>query len=248
MDFHRLLAKMQELDSTPAPVAEASPVQADECGMMPPTAMSKPPTPEPNLSINLNAQGMDNIEEIMKLITKINPDAAKPSMPPMPTLSPEPSIMSIKPSLTPLKMLPDMDADNDEMPGGEKDSAKDLIMKMADEKGDDEGDQPGGLGQSLDRDGDGDHDMDDHDLEPQDDSDDEDDKKEAWANEPDECEADIDFMNNKLAGGMNRPKATFPKVAGGDNPMQRVREGNEELRSQIRAELLRRLEEAKGAK
>jgi hypothetical protein len=54
-------------------------------------------------------------------------------------------------------------------------------------------------------------------------------------------------MNNQLAGGMNRPKATFPKVAGGDNPMQRVKEGGD-LRAQIRAELLQRLAEAKGAK
>ena len=244
MDFHQLLAKMQELDTTPAPTVESQPIQADECGMMPPQSMSKPDTPEPSLSINLNAQGLDNIEDIMKLITKVNPDAVKPEMPPMPSLSPEPSIMSIKPSLPPLKMLPDMDADNDDMPGGEKDSAKDMIVKMADEKSDDEGDQPAGLAQSLDRDGDGDHDMDDHEMEPKDDSDDEE-KKEEWANEPDECEADIDYMINKLAGGMNGPKGTYPKVAGGDNPMQRSRI---DTRESIRAELLQRLAEAKGAK
>ena len=54
-------------------------------------------------------------------------------------------------------------------------------------------------------------------------------------------------MVNKLAGGMNRPKGTHPKVAGADNPMQRVREG-EDLRAHIKAELAQRLAEVKGAK
>jgi hypothetical protein len=72
-------------------------------------------------------------------------------------------------------------------------------------------------------------------------------KEEAWANEPDEQEASIDYMNNKLAGGMNRPKGTYPKVAGGDNPMQRVREASD-LKDQIKAELRKRLAEAKGAR
>lgn len=242
---------MQELDTTPAPVAQ--PVQSEECGMMPPmspSSMSKPDTPPPSLSINMNAHGLDDIEAIMKLVSKVNPDMEKPSMPPLPTLGAEPSIMSIKPSLPPLKMLPDMDADNDDKVGGEMDSdddAKSMIMKM--DK--DEGDQPAGLAQSLDRDGDGDHDMDDHDMEPGSDdadSDDEENKKEAWANEPDTVEQDVDYMNNKLAGGMNKPKDTFPKVAGADNPMQKVREDSDDLRSQIRAELQRRLAEAKGVK
>ncbi len=242
MDFHQLLAKMQELDTTPTP--EAQPVQSEECGMMPPmspSTMSRPDTPPPSLSVNLNAHGLDDIEAIMKLVSKVNPDMEKPAMP---SLSPEPSILSIKPSLPPLKMLPDMDADNDDKIGGEMDSDdsdKPEIMKM--DK--DEGDQPAGLAQSLDRDGDGDHDMDDHDMEP---TDDEEDKKEAWANEPDTVEQDIDYMNNKLAGGMNKPKDTFPKVAGADNPMQRVREDSDDLRTQIRAELQRRLAEAKGVK
>jgi hypothetical protein len=46
---------------------------------------------------------------------------------------------------------------------------------------------------------------------------------------------------------LNKPKKTFPKVAGGDNPMQRTQESTD-LRTQIRDELRRRLAEAKGAK
>jgi hypothetical protein len=47
---------------------------------------------------------------------------------------------------------------------------------------------------------------------------------EEFANEPNPKHADIDYMNMMLAGGLNRPKKTFPKVAKGDNPMQAVDE------------------------
>jgi hypothetical protein len=100
---------------------------------------------------------------------------------------------------------------------------------------------------ALDKDGDNDHDMDDHDMEKDDDKEDKKDKEEAYANEPDEDERDIDYMTNKMSGGMNRRKGTHPKVAGADNPMQRVKEG-EDLRASIRNQLLQALEETKGAK
>jgi hypothetical protein len=103
-----------------------------------------------------------------------------------------------------------------------------------------------------DLDNDGDHDMDDHEMEkPEGDEEGEDDseeKEEGYANEPDEDYKSADYMNNQLAGGMNGPKGTYPKVAGGDNPMQRQRNESGDLRAQIRAELLQRLSEAKGAK
>jgi hypothetical protein len=291
MDFHRLVARMQELDR---PVAE---VQTQECGepmpmtppMSPPPMSAQPPVPPPSMSVNLNAQGMDNIKDMLNLWMKVNPDMMPKAPIPMPSMSPEPNVLSIKPmGLPPLKMLPDFDADNDDMPGGEKDM-----------------NQPGDLGASLDRDSDGDHDMDDHGMEKDkpmlpepidrdgeedgeldndrekeeiggalaggalgavvggplgaltgaaagdsltDPDADEVEKQEAWENEPEEQEASIDYMNNKLAGGMNKPKDTFPKVAGGDNPMQKVKEGSDLLRLQIRAELQKRLAEAKGAK
>lgn len=170
---------MQQLD---APATEAV---ADECGGMPmPATPTHPEAPPPSMSINVNAQGMDNIEDMLALVAKLN-NSGKADVP---SMAPMPNIMSIK-------SLPDMDADNDFKIGGE------------------------------------------HDMGPE---------KEAWDNEPNEEEKDIDYMNNKLAGGLNRPKDTFPKVASGDNPMQKVKEGSD-LRTQIRAELLRRLEEAKGA-
>jgi hypothetical protein len=219
MDFYQLLAKMQQLDQ---PVGEQTTNEMG-CGTPPPiSGSSEPPSTPPSMSINMNAQGMENIADILKLIAKVNPDTEKPSMPPLPSMSTEPSIMSIKPSLPPLKMLPDMDSDNDDMPGGEKDM-----------------DQPGKLGASLDRDSDGDHDMDDHDMEKKKD------KEEAFANSLDDSGPEVMGIDALIRNGndLNKPKKTYPKVAGGDNPMQKMESGD--LRAQIRAELMQRLAEAK---
>lgn len=223
MNFNDLMAKMRELDqpvpeTIQAPVSDA-PVEA--CGDMPPAPMdSKPDTPPPSMSVNINAQGMDDIGELMKLLTKVNPDMINQKDVPAAPMSMEPSITSIAPSLPPLKMLPDLDADNDDMPGGEKD----IEIK------------------GLDRDNDGDHDMDDHDAEKKD-------KDEAFGNSADDSEPetkDVDYMVNKLAGGINKPKQMVKhSYKQGDNPMA-MPEGD--IRAAIRAELLQRLAEAKGAK
>jgi hypothetical protein len=91
---------------------------------------------------------------------------------------------------------------------------------------------------SLDKDDDGDHDMKDHDMEKKD-------KEEAFANSMDDSDPEYKGIDAIIPDGndLNRPKKTFPKVAGGDNPMQKM-EGSD-LRAQIRAELLQRLNEAK---
>jgi hypothetical protein len=82
--------------------------------------------------------------------------------------------------------------------------------------------------------------MDDHDAEKKD-------KKDEWANSPgnSESEPEVKGIDAVIPDGndLNRPKKTFPKVAGGDNPMQKMESGD--LRSRIRAELLQRLAEAK---
>jgi hypothetical protein len=236
MNFTELLSKMQELDR---PVTE--PTMADQpvedCGMPGPMSspMSKPDTPPPSMSINLNAQGLDNIEELMKLIKAVNPDAAEKPMgniPPSISIEPMDSPMDKPMGMPPLKlgnldsgplkMLPDMDAGNDDMPGGEKDKGK----------------QPGGLGASLDRDNDGDHDMKDHDLEKKD-------KDEAFSNSLGDSEPNTMDVDAAIPDGndLHKAKKSYSdKPYRGDNPM--AVEGND-LRSQIRSELLRRLEEAK---
>jgi len=241
MDFNQLLAKMRDLDQPTTEACGDAPMPMS----MPPSVTSQPPPSHPSMSVNLNAQGMDNIESLMKLMTKVNPDMInQPSkmmpMTAMPSLTlPGPSISAIGDlgnlDAGPLKMLPnlDMDKPHDEPDADNMGGSSD--MDSDNMPGDNDLDKVRG-----DRDGDGDHDMDDHDVEN------DDEKKNEYANEPDEQYKDIDYMVNKLAGGMNGPKGTYPKVAGGDNPMQRVEAVD--LRTSIRNELRDRLAEAKSDK
>ena len=276
MDFNQLMARMRELDQpAQAQVQEATPV--GECGdpMMGQSSMGMmgnqmpPPPAHPSMSVNLNAQGMDNIESLMKLMTKVNPDMINQPMPPMaPAMSIEPIGM---PSLTPpgpsissigdlgdldkgpLKMLPDLDKDKphdepdaDNM-GGPSDMDADNMPPMGDLDSDDVTKSMGDI------DGDGDHDMDDHEAEKEEPEDDEE-KKEGFGNavagSPGSDYKDVDYMVNKLAGGMNEPKKSFSgKAYRGDNPMAAgAYESRDALRASIRSELQQRLAEAKGAK
>lgn len=244
MDFNSLMAKMRELDQpaiqSQAPI-ETAPVEecGDMMGGMPP-APSEPPKTPPSMSINVNAQGLDDIAELMQLLTKVNPDMMPKSPEPMPSLSMPPAI-SAGPSLPPLKMLPaELDLDDD--PGHPEPDAD----NMGGPSDNDADNMPGGMdGVSKaqgDLDNDGDHDMDDHDMEK------DDKKKDEWANEPDEDVKDVDYMVNRLAGGMNKPKQMVKhSYRQGDNPMA-MPESKEELRASIRAELQQRLAEARGAK
>ena len=220
MNFNELMQRMRELDTTDAPVTEM-PVPMPQAPMTAPEGKDKA-----RMNVNISAEG-DAIEDVLKLMTKVNPDMInqpeKPEMPDMPDMT----IAMPKPIN---KLIPDFDGDNDDMPGGD--------MDMGMDKDDHDADHD--MIKGLDKDDDGDHDMDDHDAEKKD-------KEEAYANEPDEDHRDIDYMQNKLAGGMNRPKGTHPKVADGDNPMKKVKEGDD-LRAQIKAELAQRLAEAKGEK
>jgi len=259
MDFNKLMQTMRDLDR---PVGESA---VQECGdsmmggsMPPPMSSmnSQPPPAHPSISVNLNAQGMDNIESLIKLMTKVNPDMINQKGPMsapvsigMPSLIPPgPSIGSLgNLDAGPLKMLPDLDKepegdhsepDADNMGGpsdGDADNKIDIIQKS--------------MG---DVDGDGDHDMDDHEAEKDEPEvkKPEEKKDEAWANEPDTEVKSVDYMNNQLAGGMNGPKKSYSgKPYRGDNPMAAgAYESKDQLRASIRAELLQRLSEAKGAK
>ena len=249
MDFNQLLAKMRDLDQ---PTTQSMPA-TEACGdapmpmSMPPSMNDQAPPAHPSMSVNLNAQGMDNIESLIKLMTKVNPDMINQpaKMMPMPSMTAMPSLTPPGPSIStigdlgnldagPLKMLPDLDMDE---PHSEPDA-----------------DNMGGPsdGDSDNMPGDNDLDKDSSDRDDQDDDngsmekDDDDEKKNEYVNEPDEEYKDIDYMVNKLAGGMNGPKGTYPKVAGGDNPMQRVEAVD--LRTSIRNELRDRLAEAKSEK
>jgi hypothetical protein len=287
MDFNQLMAKMRELDQpTQAQVQEATPVE--ECGDpimgQAPMGMGNqmpPPPAHPSMSVNLNAQGMDNIESLMKLMTKVNPDminqpapAMAAPMDPMAMLTPPgPSISSIGDlgnlDAGPLKMLPDLDKaephsepDADNM-GGPSDMDADNMPPMGDLDRDDTVTKAMG-----DIDNDGDHDMDDHKAEkegpgpdgsaehegPEGEEPEPEEKKkdEAYGNSveggADTEYKDVDYMVNKLAGGMNKPHQQFKhSYRQGDNPMS-MPESRDALRASIRAELQQRLAEAKGAK
>tara|TARA_X000000368_G_scaffold405983_1_gene383739 strand:+ start:28 stop:966 length:939 start_codon:yes stop_codon:yes gene_type:complete len=60
-------------------------------------------------------------------------------------------------------------------------------------------------------------------------------KEGEWDNAPDEKYQDTAYMQNDLAGGLNRQKKSYPKVAGGDNPMA--------LEDEIKSELRQRLDQ-----
>ena len=126
MDFNQLLAKMRDLDQ---PTTQSIPA-TEACGdspmsmSMPPSMNDQAPPAHPSMSVNLNAQGMDNIESLIKLMTKVNPDMInQPSkMMPMPSMTAMPSLTPPGPSISaigdlgnldagPLKMLPDLDMD-----------------------------------------------------------------------------------------------------------------------------------------
>ena len=234
MNFNDLMAKMRELDqpvpeTIQAPVSDA-PIEA--CGDMPPAPMdmeSKPDTPPPSMSVNINAQGMDDIGELMKLLTKVNPDMINQKDAPAAPMSMEPSITSIAPSLPPLKMLPDLDK---EEPSEKGPKEKEEASQDSDEEDDD-------IMTHLNKE-----------LKPFDDQQAKDkDKEEAFGNSAGDSEPetkDIDYIVNKLAGGINKPKQMVKhSYKQGDNPMA-MPEGD--IRAAIRAELLQRLAEAKGAK
>lgn len=222
MNFQELLAKMQELDRPATEACGDSPMPMS----MPPMP-DKPDTPPPTMSINLNAQGLDNIEELMKLVKSVNPDMDKPESPI--------SSISIAPmdkpmgGLPPLKMLPDMDTELDMPPMGDldRDDGDDVSKAMGDV------------------DSDGDHDMDDHDAEKKE-------KDEAFGNSVDGSEPEYAGIDAAIPDGndLNKPKKSFSgKPYRGDNPMAAgAYESKEQLRASIREELLQRLAEAKGAK
>jgi hypothetical protein len=210
MNFQDLLAKMQELDRPATEACGDSPMSPSMPMSMPPMP-EKPDTPPPSMSLNLNAQGMDNIEELMKLMTKVNPDMINQPAP-MSSISIEPMD---KPTggLPPLKMLPDMDSDNDDMPGGEMDSDYDDSGDLDAHEKDHADEKP--LIKTLDRDDDGDHDMDDHDAEKKN-------KDEAFGNSLNGSDSEYAGINAAIPDGndLNKPKKSFSgKPYRGDNPM-----------------------------
>ena len=235
---------MQELDRPATEACGDSPM-SPSMPMSIPSMPEKPDTPPPSMSLNLNAQGMDNIEELMKLMTKVNPDMINQPAP-MSSISIEPMDKPMG-GLPPLKMLPDMDSEPHDEPdadnmGGPSDMDADNKPPLGDLDRDDDDDVTKAMG---DIDSDGDHDMDDHDAEKKN-------KDEAFGNSLNGSEPEYAGVDAAIPDGndLNKPKKSFSgKPYRGDNPMAAgAYESKEQLRASIREELLQRLAEAKGAK
>lgn len=212
MNFNELYKKIYDLDK---------PVIAEGCGdmggMMDGGQM---PPAHPSMSVNLNAQGMDSIESLLRLMTKVNPDMISQKGPEA-TLTSMPSIASIISTDDKPEMLPAV-TDDDSI--------------------DIDGIDIGGMSKAQgDQDGDGDHDMDDHDLETDHESD-EDDKMEKEgaydaSTTPDPQYQDSDFMLNKLSGGLGKQQTMHKhSYKQGDNPMsiESIREGLASLYQQYK--------------
>ena len=215
------MSKMRELDT---PVQEAS---IEECGepmgMPSPMGMDhKPDTPPPSMSVNINAQGMDDIAELMKLLTKVNPDMINQKSEPLHGLSPEPSIASIKPEMPALKMLP---LDTEPEHGMEVDidgeSPEDESKGFDPEQPDGGGAGAGDIGK------------------------DDEQEDEAFGNTPAGAPGPETYgIKAAVPDGndLNKPKQmTKHSYRQGDNPMAMP---ESDLRAHIRAELLQRLAEA----
>lgn len=226
MDFNKLYSRIRDIDQGKGSVIS-------ECGMMDSMMDSAPqnvapPTPPVSMNMNLTAQGVDQIKEILSLMSQPEKAAAptpveipisttapvsdKPVEVPPASDDPLPKLGMKKPEedISDLMNLAGVAFSKKEAADGESDSDTDL-GKMADEVRD--------MADEL------------ADVNS---------KEESYANEPDEKYNDIDYMTKDLAGGLNGPKGTYPKVADADNPMQRVKES-------LRTQLDRRYREIKGA-
>lgn len=210
MNFSELYKKIYDLDK---------PVIA-ECGdmgqMMDGGQMSQTP---PSMNVSLNAQGMDNIESLLRLMTKVNPDMISQKGPAMPALTAEPHIASVS-SMDKPEMLP---AVTDE-PG--HDTTHDI-------DGIDLGGKEGEV--EIDVDGDGDTDVE---LDTEHEEETEEGAYDA-STTPDPEYQDTDFMVNKLSGGLGKQQTMHKhSYKQGDNPMsvESIREGLANLYQQYKAQ------------
>lgn len=209
MNFNEIYKKIAQIDG----VLTESKTPVQECGDMPPAPGQAPHSPM-SLTVNLNAQGEDDISSLMRLLTKVNPDMMPQGDTPLPGIksgpelsiggpgvkvsSPADDIKGDMMKLLPLDEPKDMDGEED----GEEDHDDDEGYDPERMK---DGDMmPGGAGAG--------------DISKDDEKEDE-----AYANDVDTHIGDTDDMTHD-GNDLNKAKGTFPKVNGGDNPMQRVKE------------------------
>jgi len=176
-------------------------------GDMPPAPPAPQPEDKARMSVNISAEG-DAIEDVLKLMTKVNPDMINQKDTVPMSLKPEMDGPMDKPMIAPLKMLPDLgDDDGDDLPP--KHDKDHMIVK------------------TLDKDGDLDHDMDDHKKE-----------NASLQGKQDEADIDLSkFSKEMLDQIKNASDAELNKMAVdfGGSSMEIGRE--EEMFRKIRAQL-----------
>lgn len=184
-----------------------------------------------SMNISMSGETADDVGKLLKMMRDAGLEKAEPVGPDM---------------LSPGDMRGDIDKFSDIVNKGQPDMGPPSPMDIPCGAPDGPDDGPKidiiGLG--------GDDDKHDHDgmshSHPDGDKDhDHDDEKESdYANEPDEKYGTTDLMTKDLAGGLNGPKKSYPKVAGGDNPMS-IRAELTRLENTIKDELWKALEEKK---
>jgi hypothetical protein len=228
MDFKKLYSRIRDIDQGKRSVVAECNTPSMEAGGMPPP-MAAPQIPPVSMNMNLTAQGVDQIKEILSLMSQPAEKAEPVSM-----AIPMPAPKMDKPMDEPADIPP---ASDDPLPKlGMKKPEEDLsdLMNLAGvafgkkEAVDGDTGPKTELGKMADEVRDMADELADANK-----------KEEGYANEPDEKYNDIDYMTKDLAGGLNGPKGTYPKVADGDNPMQKVKES-------IRTQLDKRYRELKG--
>jgi hypothetical protein len=167
-----------------------------ECGAMPTPMNSPAPTPPVSMNVSLNAQGIDQIKDLLNLMNKadapLGPGPVAPAiMPPepMPVVKMDPPMGLPEPEMRPSSKDDDLDSIV-KIAGvpAKKEDDKTTLGKMADEVQD--------MANTLSKVN----------------------KDESWANEPDEKIGDLD---DAVPSGddLHRKKTMYKATQPGDNPM-----------------------------
>lgn len=201
----------------------------EECGM--PMGASMPSTPPVTMNVSLNAQGVDNIKQLLDLMNKADASRMSPAMAmPAGGMDMPISIKKIEPagsdgerSMGQIKALLSKMDELGSLANAPEEAYADVAAVTTDAGG-------GVNGPSHPAD-----------IRVKDPSPYEEETAEEYANEPDEEYADHNMMIKDLSGGLNREKQQFKKEYPGDNPMA-VRE------TKIRSHLDRLYKEIKEGK
>ena len=206
MNFSDLYKKIATIDGV---LKESAVV---ECGDMP--SMANMPSHQPmTMSINVNAQGEEDISSLMRLLTKVNPDMM-PKVDSSPVVSPELSIGGPGPKIS--SPADDIKGDMMKLLPLDQDDGEDLDGADLDDESVEQGGEDDDIMTHLNKE-----------LKPYDDQVAKDKETEEGAYDanttPKPEYKGVDAVTHD-GNDLNKSKATFPKVAGGDNPMQKVKE------------------------